>query len=101
MEYKLGASGLRSICESILTDAMFELPSSKENKFNVDIGICKEEIRQEQNEHVESSIKQQLIILNKILGYLSRIILSGFNFILYEGIDRSFEGRRTHRRTGI
>jgi ATP-dependent Clp protease ATP-binding subunit ClpX len=33
VEYKLGARGLRSICESILTDAMFELPSSKENKF--------------------------------------------------------------------
>ncbi|GIM49687.1 ATP-dependent Clp protease ATP-binding subunit ClpX [Capnocytophaga stomatis] len=28
MEYKLGARGLRSLCESILTDAMFELPSS-------------------------------------------------------------------------
>lgn len=28
MEYKLGARGLRSICEGILTDAMFELPSS-------------------------------------------------------------------------
>jgi ATP-dependent Clp protease ATP-binding subunit ClpX len=27
VEYKLGARGLRSICESILTDAMFELPS--------------------------------------------------------------------------
>ena len=30
MEYKLGARGLRSICEGILTDAMFELPCSKE-----------------------------------------------------------------------
>jgi ATP-dependent Clp protease ATP-binding subunit ClpX len=30
MEYKLGARGLRSICESILTDAMFEMPSGKE-----------------------------------------------------------------------
>ena len=28
MEYKLGARGLRSICESIFTDAMFELPTS-------------------------------------------------------------------------
>jgi ATP-dependent Clp protease ATP-binding subunit ClpX len=37
VEYKLGARGLRSICESILTDAMFELPSSKENKFHLDI----------------------------------------------------------------
>ena len=33
MEYKLGARGLRSICESILTDAMFELPSTSEKKF--------------------------------------------------------------------
>lgn len=33
VEYKLGARGLRSICESILTDAMFEMPSSKEKKF--------------------------------------------------------------------
>jgi ATP-dependent Clp protease ATP-binding subunit ClpX len=37
VEYKLGARGLRSICESILTDAMFELPSSKENKFHLDL----------------------------------------------------------------
>lgn len=35
MEYKLGARGLRSICESILTDAMFELPSSNEKSFHV------------------------------------------------------------------
>jgi ATP-dependent Clp protease ATP-binding subunit ClpX len=28
LEYKLGARGLRSICESILTDAMFELPGT-------------------------------------------------------------------------
>lgn len=27
LEYKLGARGLRSICEAIMTDAMFELPS--------------------------------------------------------------------------
>lgn len=35
MEYKLGARGLRSICESILTDAMYELPSQKVKTFNV------------------------------------------------------------------
>lgn len=35
MEYKLGARGLRSICESILTDAMFELPGSGETKLNI------------------------------------------------------------------
>jgi ATP-dependent Clp protease ATP-binding subunit ClpX len=37
LEYKLGARGLRSICEGILTDAMFELPSSKETSFNMDM----------------------------------------------------------------
>jgi ATP-dependent Clp protease ATP-binding subunit ClpX len=35
LEYKLGARGLRSICEGILTDAMFELPSKKVTEFNV------------------------------------------------------------------
>jgi len=37
VEYKLGARGLRSICEGILTDAMFELPSAKETKFHLDL----------------------------------------------------------------
>lgn len=35
LEYKLGARGLRSICESILTDAMYELPSQKVKSFNL------------------------------------------------------------------
>jgi len=37
MEYKLGARGLRSICESILTDAMFELPSANQKQFHLDM----------------------------------------------------------------
>ena len=36
IEYKLGARGLRSLCESILTDAMFELPSSEDKELTVD-----------------------------------------------------------------
>lgn len=35
LQYKLGARGLRSLCEAILTDAMFELPSTDEKKFVV------------------------------------------------------------------
>lgn len=42
IEYKLGARGLRSICESILTDAMYELPSSKETKFHLTIEYAKQ-----------------------------------------------------------
>ena len=29
VEYKLGARGLRSICEAVLSDAMFELPGKE------------------------------------------------------------------------
>lgn len=35
IEYKLGARGLRSIVESIMVDAMYELPSEKVKKFAV------------------------------------------------------------------
>ncbi|NNK83337.1 MAG: ATP-dependent Clp protease ATP-binding subunit ClpX [Flavobacteriaceae bacterium] len=35
VEYKLGARGLRSLCEEILTDAMFTFPGSDETKLSV------------------------------------------------------------------
>ncbi len=35
VEYKLGARGLRSLCEAILTDAMFELPGGDEKVLKV------------------------------------------------------------------
>ena len=35
IEYKLGARGLRALCEEILTDAMFELPSTDEKELRV------------------------------------------------------------------
>lgn len=41
VEYKLGARGLRSICESILTDAMFEMPGTTEKAFVLDIDYTK------------------------------------------------------------
>jgi ATP-dependent Clp protease ATP-binding subunit ClpX len=36
LEYKLGARGLRSLCEAILTDAMYDLPSSDEKTLHID-----------------------------------------------------------------
>ena len=44
VEYKLGARGLRSLCEEILTDAMFELPSSNEKKLNITKMYAEEKI---------------------------------------------------------
>lgn len=35
IEYKLGARGLRSLCEAVLTDAMFEMPGGDEQTLEV------------------------------------------------------------------
>jgi ATP-dependent Clp protease ATP-binding subunit ClpX len=42
LEYKLGARGLRSLCEAILTDAMYELPSSDDKILEIDVDYAKE-----------------------------------------------------------
>ncbi|HMK06029.1 MAG TPA: ATP-dependent Clp protease ATP-binding subunit ClpX [Flavobacterium sp.] len=42
LEYKLGARGLRSLCEAILTDSMYELPSSDEKILEIDVDYAKE-----------------------------------------------------------
>ncbi|MFN8711957.1 MAG: ATP-dependent Clp protease ATP-binding subunit ClpX [Bacteroidota bacterium] len=45
MEYKLGARGLRSICEAIMIDAMFEIPSdSTSRSFNITIDYAREKL---------------------------------------------------------
>ena len=43
LDYKLGARGLRSICEAIMTDAMFDLPSEEETKdFKITLAYAEE-----------------------------------------------------------
>jgi len=44
IEYKLGARGLRSICEAIMMEPMFELPSNNELKLHVDINYAKQKL---------------------------------------------------------
>jgi ATP-dependent Clp protease ATP-binding subunit ClpX len=41
LEYKLGARGLRSLRWAVLTDAMYELPSSENKKIRNWRGLCK------------------------------------------------------------
>jgi len=43
MELKLGARGLRSICEAILTDAMFKAPSMDLKKLDITLDYAKEQ----------------------------------------------------------
>lgn len=42
LEYKLGARGLRSICESILTDAMFELPGTDVKELHITLDYAEQ-----------------------------------------------------------
>ncbi len=44
IEFKLGARGLRSICETVMVDAMFDFPSSDNKKFHVTMKYAKEKL---------------------------------------------------------
>ena len=44
IENKLGARGLRSICEAIMTDAMYEAPSSGKETFDLTVEYAKEKL---------------------------------------------------------
>jgi len=54
MEYKLGARGLRSICEVVLSDAMYELPSANETTFNLT------------REYAQSKLEQSTLVKLKV-----------------------------------
>ena len=54
LEYKLGARGLRSICEGILTDAMFELPGMGQTELHITL------------DYAESMFKKSKISLLKV-----------------------------------
>ena len=44
VEFKLGARGLRSICEAIMMDTMFDIPSTDVRKFTVTLPYAKKKI---------------------------------------------------------
>lgn len=46
IEYKLGARGLRSIAESIMMDAMYDVPSSKKKKLTITRSYAEEKLSQ-------------------------------------------------------
>jgi ATP-dependent Clp protease ATP-binding subunit ClpX len=54
MEYKLGARGLRSICEVVLSEAMYELPSANETTFNLT------------KEYAQSRLEQSTLVKLKV-----------------------------------
>ncbi len=44
VEFKLGARGIRSICETIMIDTMFEAPSKNKKEITIRLGLAKEKI---------------------------------------------------------
>ena len=55
MEYKLGARGLRSIVESVIMDAMFEVPSKKVESFEVTLDYARRQLEKAHFHKLESA----------------------------------------------
>ena len=57
IEYKLGARGLRSIVETIMVDAMYEMPSNPEKKFVVNAEYVKKQLEKAHFEKTEIEVE--------------------------------------------
>lgn len=57
IEYKLGARGLRSIVETIMIDAMFDIPSNKVDEFVVTASYALQKLEAANFEHVHNASK--------------------------------------------
>ena len=55
VEYKLGARGLRSIVESVMMDAMFEIPSKRVKSFQVTLKYAREQLGKAHLQKLESA----------------------------------------------
>ena len=55
VEYKLGARGLRSIVESVMMEAMFEIPSKKVKTFEVTLDYAKRQLEKARLQKLESA----------------------------------------------
>lgn len=56
IQYKLGGRGLRAICEMILTDAMFELPSETNcTEFNLSLDYARQKLEHSKLEYISAA----------------------------------------------
>lgn len=55
VEFKLGARGLRSICEAIMMDAMFDLPSTNQKHLHLSLEIAKEKLTKISLKHLNAA----------------------------------------------
>ena len=55
VEYKLGARGLRSIVESMMMSAMYEVPSRRIKKFEVTLDYAREQLANSRLQKLETA----------------------------------------------
>lgn len=55
VEFKVGARGLRSICESILMDKMFEVPTSGSKELTIDVEYARQQLSNERLTRIQAS----------------------------------------------
>lgn len=55
IEFKLGARGLRSICEAIMTDAMFETPSKNRKSLHIRLPYAKANVEKAELQHIRKA----------------------------------------------
>jgi ATP-dependent Clp protease ATP-binding subunit ClpX len=55
IEFKLGARGLRAICEAIMIDAMFELPSGEEKKITIDLDYASQKMKKTDHKRLRAA----------------------------------------------
>ncbi len=55
IEYKLGGRGLRAICEMILTDAMFDLPSQDKKEFTLTLDYAKQMLEHSKLDYLKAA----------------------------------------------
>jgi ATP-dependent Clp protease ATP-binding subunit ClpX len=44
LEYKLGARGLRSICEAIMMDVMFDMPTTEDKECRITLDFARSKV---------------------------------------------------------
>ena len=58
VQYKLGGRGLRAICEMILTDAMFDIPSEEREEgkvFHLTLAYARQMLEHSKLEHLKAA----------------------------------------------
>ena len=58
IEFKLGARGLRSICEAVMIDAMFEMPSNELNEFTITSDYAKHKLEKVDMQILKASLRR-------------------------------------------